>query len=460
MSGYGRPSLFSILLIMLFAVLWFAGGSSRGEVPGQIAVQLAAWSAMVLTVLLAPRLACDNRDPLRLLAAIALVPLVQLVPLPPAVWQALPGHGGLAEAARLSGEAQPWRPIAVVPGATLNAVFALAVPAAVLLLAGGLKETSRAWLPGLIVALAVAAAFVGLIQFSGNRFEQPLIGYRYDVSGIFGNRNHFALFIAVGCLAIPVWALGKRSGPGWRGAVALGLPVLLVVTVLASGSRAGMAIMAAALVFGPLTVRENIRRLLTGRPRWAAPVLATGALLLIVAAVALSFTSGRADSINRAIGGEVTEDMRARALPTVLTMTYDYFPVGIGLGGFDPVFRRYEPFNLLKPTYFNQAHNDLLAVVLEGGLLGLLVLLAAVIWWVRASFVVWRQIGRHDDAVGQIMRGRFGSAALGLVLAASLVDYPVRAPLIAATVALNAALLAWGRAARRPLSLPLRERPI
>ncbi|MFV3561672.1 O-antigen ligase family protein, partial [Mycobacterium tuberculosis] len=197
-------------------------------------------------------------------------------------------------------------------------------------------------------------------------------------------------------------ALGNRKGPGWRGAVALGLPVLLVLTVLASGSRAGTAAIVLALVLGPLAVRENIRRLLAGLPRWTAPALIASALLLVTASVAVSFTSGRADSINRAMGGQVTEDMRARALPTVLTITRDYFPVGIGIGGFDPVFRRYEPFDLLKPTYFNQAHDDLLAALLEGGLLGLLVLVAAIIWWLRSSFIVWRSIGRHDDALGPI----------------------------------------------------------
>ena len=460
MHRYGRPSPFFVLLVLLFGVLWFTGGSSRADVPGQIPVQLTSWTVLVIAIILAPRPARDTRDPFLLLAAIALAPLVQLIPLPPVLWQMLPGHAGLAEAARLTGQHQPWRPIAVIPGSTLNAAFSLATPAAILLLLGAFDEKARAWLPGLIVVLAVATSLVGLMQFSGNRFDQPLIGYRYDVSGIFGNRNHFALFLAVGCLAVPVWALGNRKGPGWRGAVALGLPVLLVLTVLASGSRAGTAAIVLALVLGPLAVRENIRRLLAGLPRWTAPALIASALLLVTASVAVSFTSGRADSINRAMGGQVTEDMRARALPTVLTITRDYFPVGIGIGGFDPVFRRYEPFDLLKPTYFNQAHDDLLAALLEGGLLGLLVLVAAIIWWLRSSFIVWRSIGRHDDALGPIIRARFGSAALGLIFGASLVDYPARAPLTAATIAVVAALLAWGKAARRMPSLPSAERRI
>ena len=460
MHRYGRPGPFSILLVALFTILGFVGGSSRVDVPGQTLVQVASWAAIFFAVLLMPQPTSDSRDPLLFLAAIALVPIVQLVPLPPAIWQKLPGHSGLAEGMHLIGDSQPWRPIAVVPGLTWNAAFALATPAAVLLLLASLKQTSRAWLPGLVVILAVTSGLVALVQFSGNRFEQPMIGYRYDVSGIFGNRNHFALFLAVGCLAIPVWALGHRKGPGWRGAIALGLPVLLVLTVLASGSRAGTAAIMAAMVLGPLAVHENIRRMHAGWPRWAVPTIIIGSLLLVAIGAGLSFRSGRADSINRAMGGQVAEDMRARALPTMLTMTRDYFPVGIGVGGFDPVFRRYEPFDLLKPTYFNQAHDDVLATLLEGGLLGAVVFLAAVAWWIRASILVWRPISKLDDGMGQIMRARFGSTSIGLILGASLVDYPIRTPLMAATLALLAALLAWGKASRHSQSLPSADRPI
>ena len=59
--------------------------------------------------------------PAMLLAmAIALVGL-QLVPLPPALWTALPGREGLATAAQLAGFPQPWRPLP-------SLVFAAPVP--------------------------------------------------------------------------------------------------------------------------------------------------------------------------------------------------------------------------------------------------------------------------------------------------------------------------------------------
>lgn len=462
LSGLQRnfTDVFLALLFALFAVLWCVGGSSRIDVAGQPLVLATAWLIMIIVILSAPRPSTENRNPMMVLAAIALVPLVQLVPLPPTLWQMLPGHEWMTEASQMSGEAQPWRPIAVAPGVTLNAFFSLIVPATVLMLASALKEKSRAWLLGMIIALATAAAIVALIQFSGNRFQQAMIGYRADISGNFGNRNHFGLFLSCACLALPIWALSKPSGLGWRVPVALCLSVLFVLTVLASGSRAGLAAAGVALVMGPLAVREQIRSQLSTRPRWVIPAIGIGALSVVSLATAVSFKLGRADSINRLIGGDLGDDMRSRALPTVIKITKDYFPFGIGVGGFDPVFRRYEPFALLKPTYFNQAHNDILSTLLEGGLLGLCVLLAAILWWGRASLSVWRTVDRNDGGRNTIMLGRFGSGTLGLALGASLVDYPGRAPLSAATFALAAAMLAWAEAKRRQKSLPPVERPI
>ncbi len=131
--------------------------------------------------------------------------------------------------------------------------------------------------------------------------------------------------------------------------------------------------------------------------------------------------------------------MRARGLPVVLAMIRDYFPAGAGMGGFDPIFRMHEPFNLLKRTYFNHAHNDFLEIALDAGLPGLLLLAAAIGWWGLASARAWR---RRPDAV--VVLARLGSAILLLVLGASLVDYPTRTPLIMVTMVLAAMWLHCG----------------
>src|SRR3546814_13372301 len=102
----------------------------------------------------------------------------------------------------------------------------------------------------------------------------------------------------------------------------------------------------------------------------------------------------RSESVRRAFEIDPGQDMRARGLPTVLSMIAAYFPAGAGFGGFDPIFRLHEPFRLLKPTYFNHAHNDFLEVVLDGGLPAALLLLVAIGWYAIASIRAWRASGR------------------------------------------------------------------
>ena len=140
--------------------------------------------------------------------------------------------------------------------------------------------------------------------------------------------------------------------------------------------------------------------------------------------------------IYRVIGVDPGQDMRGRGLPTVLAMIWAYFPVGSGLGGFDPIFRMHEPISLLGLTYFNHAHNDWLEVVLDAGLPGLLLLFSAVLWWGWASICAWRA-----GADTRYILPKLGSAALLLVMIASIFDYPARVPMIMAVIVIAAAWL-------------------
>jgi hypothetical protein len=123
-----------VLLASLFAILWLAGGAARADALGQVLVRAVAWMILVLIILGGRRPSFTFSRPvlLLLLGALAL-PMLQMVPLPPSMWQALPGRELFAEAAAATGQAQPWRPWAIVPGAAFNAASSLVVPWAVLL---------------------------------------------------------------------------------------------------------------------------------------------------------------------------------------------------------------------------------------------------------------------------------------------------------------------------------------
>ena len=436
-----------VLLAGLFVVLWLAGGASRADALGQAVVRGAAWLALIAATLLAPPPALrDLRPVLFFTLASAVLVLIQLVPLPPAVWLSLPGREPLAEAAILLGEAQPWRPLAIVPDAAWNAASSLIVPCAVLILLGGLRPRERAWLPAILLGLIAASALLALLQFSGAAVSNPFVNERAgQVSGSLANRNHFALFTAVGCLLVPVWVFLDGRRPHWRGPVGVALVLLFALVILASGSRAGILVGTLALGLGALLARQGLRRTLRHAPRWALPAGVALVIVIIVVAVLVAIAAGRAPSIDRSFAANTGEDMRFRALPTLFTMIGTYFPVGAGFGGFDPLFRIHEPFALLKPTYFNHAHDDLLEVIIEGGVAALALLLAAVIWWVRASIRAWRRNATLAKA---------GSAIIFLVLVASAFDYPVRTPLLMAVLVVAAAWLTTGAGRPATSALP------
>jgi O-antigen ligase len=440
-----RPSLSLILLVALLIVLWVAGGASRADALGQTVVRASAWLLVIVAILFSERPAVGTARPvaLILLAATALV-LLQLVPLPPDVWQSLPGRRVLAEAAAASGQAQPWRPWSIVPGATLNALSSLIVPAAVLVFGTGLRGSERALLLPLILCLAAASTMVGLLQFSGVALDNPLINESAaQVSGNFANRNHFAVFLAFGCLVAPIWATLNGRRPGWRGPAAFGLVLLFVLTILASGSRAGLVLGLLALVLGPVIAQRGIRNALSEYPRWAFPALIAGVVSGIAILVLASVAADRAVSIDRLFWADEGQDMRSRGLPTVLAMIRNYFPAGSGLGGFDPIFRMHEPFSLLKPTYFNHAHNDLLEIVLDAGLPGLLLLSVGLLWWLWASARAWQA-----GASMQLALPKLGSAMLLLILVASAFDYPARTPIMMAMGIIAAMWLSSGKPLR------------
>ncbi|WP_305174467.1 O-antigen ligase family protein [Sphingomonas aurea] len=437
-------SLLTIATAGFVACLWLFGGASRGNVSGQIMIRGIAWAYLLFMVLLANRERPLRGKPvLYLLIGAAAIVLVQLVPLPPVIWAQLPGRA-LFTAANDVTQGAPWRPLAIVPSAAVNAACSLIVPLVMYLLVASTSEAGDWRLIDMLLIAIVANVVVGLVQLAGIRLANPFVNAGGAGAGMFANRNHFALLLALGCLIAPVWAFGYRSRFSWRAACVCGLIPLILLTILASGSRAGLALGIAGAVGGILLVWNNLSLALVKYPRWVMPAVVGLCVLGIGVAGALSFQQDRASSINRVMAGDVEGDMRSRAFPTVKTMAATYFPVGEGFGGFDTIFRVHEPDALLKPTYFNRVHNDFVEIVLDGGAAGGLLLMVGLSWWLYCSARAWLSESP--------LLARLGSLMVLLIAAASIIDYPARTPIIMALTVISGV---WLSSALKRGSIPL-----
>jgi hypothetical protein len=92
-------------------------------------------------------------------------------------------------------------------------------------------------------------------------------------------------------------------------------------------------------------------------------------------------------------------------------------------------------------AYANHAHNDLLEVWLETGVAGLILIGAFLIWFSRRAFLAWR--GASSPEAGDVDRGlvRAASIVIALLLAHSLVEYPLRSTALMAIAAFSCGLL-------------------
>lgn len=437
--------LVALIVLLVACGLW--GGGSRIDIPGLIFLQpLAVLLVAFILIVPGPVRWPVVAVPLALLAALAMFMTIQLIPLPPEWWMQLPGHAGLAHADQLAGLTDIWRPISLTPDLTLASLAGLVVPAAALIgLAAISEEQSYKLLPWLL-GIAGLSALLGVAQvFSGD--NSPL--YFYSVTnngsavGLFSNRNHQAVLLA---MSLPLLALWTRQ-PARQGVhqtmrlwVAGAACVFLLPAIVLTGSRAGLFLAVAGIAFGWLQLRgrKGDASGHTRHPllRWAkyAP-LAVG---LGVAAIA--FNVSRIESAQRLFGAALTDDLRVQAMPVVVRMTGDFFPFGSGFGSFDPVFRFYEPFSMLRPAYFNHAHNDLLETALTGGLPALLLLALFLVWAAPRLFVAFRRLPQSRAP----RFAAFSAAIIILVLLSSLVDYPLRTPLMGALFALACGWLEQG----------------
>lgn len=151
------------------AGLFFAfGGASQGHALRLALVELAALPLLALAAgrLIQQGLWREHRFSLGLLAAVAAIPLAQIVPMPPGVWTSLPGREQMVLALDLAGLQPGWSALSVTPDRTWGSALALLPPAAIFLaiLSMGLGQRER--LVQLCIAGSVAGILLGAAQLA------------------------------------------------------------------------------------------------------------------------------------------------------------------------------------------------------------------------------------------------------------------------------------------------------
>ena len=147
----------------------------------------------------------------------------------------------------------------------------------------------------------------------------------------------------------------------------------------------------------------------------------------------------RSPAFARILQNEALEDLRAKLVPTLFDMISDFHPWGSGLGTFEHAYRMREPLSLAGPAYVNEAHNDWLQFMIEGGLASIILFVVA------AVFVLYQvtQIVRKEPSAAGLQRLRCLGLGLMVVLGvASVVDYPLRVPSVMVLGIISLALFA------------------
>lgn len=435
-----------IVLCAFLLIVFLTGGSSRADM--QPLIVLRPTSLLVLGY----GLVTLSREHVRnfwalvaIMASAVALTVLHLVPIPPALWQALPGREAIAQIDHLSGLEGLWRPLTLDPQATRNALMALGTPGAVLILGIQLDWRQRETLLTLTLGLGALTAIWALLQIMGSP-TGPL--YLYDVTnyghavGLFANRNHQAVFLASLIPLIYCWvnlAHGSwkdlSSNKAKRSGIAIGCVLLFVPLILIAGSRAGLLTLVLSVCATAALIAAVPRR---RAQRWSAlarfaPAMGGGAILGGLAVVTIGL--GRDRAFERLLGSDPIADSRADLFPVVWRIATESFPWGTGVGSFDDVFRMYEPDTLLMPRYVNHAHNDLLEAFMTGGILGILILAVALSLFLVRAWSIARE-GRKQIRTNILPAAAL--IALTVLFAASLVDYPLRVPAIASYLVLLA----------------------
>lgn len=430
-SAWPAPAFLMMCLLL--------GGSVQWPL-GTLMIQLAA-VALLLWALTGQRetdVRGEGLAPVFLLIVAVVWGLVQMIPLPPALWTILPGREPIVEGYHQLGMDLPWASISLDPSATMNSLLTLMIPLAVYLAILRREAPSATILIGAILFATTVGAILGIIQVLDK--TQRFYPYPYSdwssASGLFANPNHMGLLLLVSIplavgLGVERWRSVPKRWIRFAILVQLGAVAIVLATVIPlNGSLAialmGMPVLIASALIPNWGKKEHLRR---------AATLLLGLVVFVAIAGSYLFRA-RLEGM-----GQTGFATRLEIWRVAWKHVEASFPFGTGFGTFARYYPLGEDPNQVELTFINHAHNDYLELLMEGGLPMVILLCLFFAWWIKRARSDW--LGKDHPELG-----RAATVASATILAHSFVDFPLRTPGIAA---LFGACLAMMVVAIRPV---------
>jgi O-antigen ligase len=446
--GQATPLFYLCALVMVSSLL--LGGGTRDGFVSDAILQLLAIPLLLVSLWKLFEVCLSRRAQAALVfcLAIAVLPLLQLIPLPPWLWTALPGRATLQTAFDIIGRGLPWMPISVSPQATWLSALSLLPPVAIFLGTVLLAYRERRWLSLVLLAVGTVSVFIGLIQVA----QGPESPWRFfqitnpsEAVGFFANRNHYAALLYALILLATAWTVHATVGAGAAshrrelntGQIVASIGGFTLLVVLLAGeamarSRAGLGLTILAL-FAAFALGFSDRR--------AGPGITSNKVLFGAIALAVIFAVQYAlYRILDRFAVDPVQDARLDFFRPTVEAARAYMPVGSGLGTFVPVYALFETPEGVLANYVNRAHNDVLEVWLETGAVGLVLMGLFAIWFVRRAVQIWRSAPAQAREIDWSL-ARAATIVVALVILHSFVDYPLRTGAMMAVMAFACALL-------------------
>lgn len=429
----------AVIVAAAVALAMVLGGGGLAWPTLEVALQmlLAGLFALWGWVIPAQRLRALPRGVWLVAGLLVVLPLVQLLPLPPLLWHALPGRQPELAALALVGQQGSWRPLSLTPYQTFASLLVMTASAALLVMTACLRLAGRTQVLATIVAVALLSLLVGAAQITGGtgnffRFYDKTNDFLNGFQA-YHNVEADILLIAITACAATARAFVAHSQRAARKRLIMGatgvIITLLTLGVVLTASRAGIGLLAIALTVALVIVRPPAR--LRWRPM--AMIIGGALALCLVVVILLQDNAVIGRTVNRF---NSIQDARPEIWHLALVVARDHLPWGTGMGSFVPVFMAAEHLDMVNVYYTNRAHQDYVELVIETGLPGM-------VWGgliLALLGVAARNAIRQEQGVS---RGHIicAMSALCVIAMHSLLDYPLRFMSLSCLAAVAAGLL-------------------